>query len=501
MREMIFVTGFARGGTSWLRDCIASHPAVTRVPNEVVLFDGRPWTRESLITAVRDALREQEVSGDRLVTKAPANARDIYTACKLLPASRFIFIIRDPRDVFTSHKRGKQEWMGGANSTVDGCMKKTRQYYEGYLRAKDLPNITLVRYEDLHQNFDETMARLFDFLQLPADAEFMQRVFQQNHFVSSTGRRHKEDRNAARRKGVVGDWANHLTSREIGWFKRNPYWSAFLRQHGYSSTPLTYQSILAAMREANVHALNELELFEAQLFPDRVSIALMHDIDLLGTNVSRKSILNTARIERRLGFSALYNFLPLDDVRYRKHPPKKTIALMRAIRRKNPGAYFGLHLNATERYFPIDAPEAGDDHPDVAKALAYMHESVDAYEKAGVRFRIATAHGYGRARRKPNNRDTLILGEQLEQRGIRLFDNTIRQHYYENAANYVGFTDVGGSLAIYGMPQAGRLDDADTYRQLAPGTFMCYLTHPGNYPVDDAIVLAMRDTQWKPSPV
>jgi len=38
MRNMIFVTGFARGGTSWLRDRIGSHSNVQILPGERTEF-------------------------------------------------------------------------------------------------------------------------------------------------------------------------------------------------------------------------------------------------------------------------------------------------------------------------------------------------------------------------------------------------------------------------------------------------------------------------------
>ena len=151
MRTMIFVMGFARGGTSWLRNCIAFHPQISSIPHEMVVFRDHAGDRDAIINEIEAEVTKEGLTGPYFVSKAPANAPFAADGCRLLPESKFIFIIRDPRDVFISHKRGKKEWMGGENSRVDGCMKKTHSYFEGYLKAKAQQNILLVQYEHLHR--------------------------------------------------------------------------------------------------------------------------------------------------------------------------------------------------------------------------------------------------------------------------------------------------------------------------------------------------------------
>lgn len=39
MDHLILISGFARGGTSFLRDCLASHSKITQIPVEILYKD------------------------------------------------------------------------------------------------------------------------------------------------------------------------------------------------------------------------------------------------------------------------------------------------------------------------------------------------------------------------------------------------------------------------------------------------------------------------------
>jgi len=108
MRKMVFVTGFARGGTSWLRSCIASHPDIEKIPKEMVIFRNCN-DRKEIERIIDQAIQEHGLKAPFYVNKAPANAPYVGKACRLFPEAKFIYIIRDPRDVFISHKRGNQK--------------------------------------------------------------------------------------------------------------------------------------------------------------------------------------------------------------------------------------------------------------------------------------------------------------------------------------------------------------------------------------------------------
>ncbi len=524
-KDLIFVCGFARAGTSWLRDCVATHPEVSRVPSEIVyrpdartrvqmlLARGlRPINQrlagflsfqntkgsaqngrdDDFLAEILDSINKHQLSGPRFVSKAPANSMHLATLCRMLPHSKFLFIIRDPRDVLVSHQRGNRQWMNGANSTVEGCMEKLKSYFDAYLDASGYSNLMMVQYEKLHQDFYVTMGRVFTFLGLTSTPAIVHSVYKKNNFVARTGRRNKEDPASPRRKGVIGDWGTYLSQRERDWYGKNPFWRDFLAAFGYSTHPLTYKGILSAMKEAGVRALDEAQLLQRTIDYQKVNLVLLHDMDSLTTVESRKSILRSAEIEGALGLASIFNFLPLDDQRYQSVSATDVLGLMDQITKLNSRAAIGLHFNAAERFFPTSTEDAGDDHPAMKMAVEYLHKQLDDYARLGVSFKLATAHGYGRGKKKPNNRDSRIFTNELIKRNVALFDNIIRPEMDAQASCCIKFTDVGGALSIREMPHAGMPDLADSYRVLPPGCLVRFLSHPGNYPIDRALALASR---------
>jgi len=110
----------------------------------------------------------------------------------------------------------------------------------------------------------------------------------------------------------------------------------------------------------------------------------------------------------------------------------------------------------------------------------------------GITFKTATAHGYGRAKKKPNNRDSIIFTEELQARGIKLFDTALRKHLYEKATLATVFSDVGGALSVHRMPNNGAVDSPETYIKFPPGGLVHFLTHPGNYNISRQLTLGVR---------
>ena len=162
------------------------------------------------------------------------------------------------------------------------------------------------------------------------------------------------------------------------------------------------------------------------------------------------------------------------------------------VKRLSPRAVIGLHLNVAERFFPAEMDDVGNNHPDISKAIEYLHEQVDAYEKAGVEFKTATAHGYGRRKKTPNNRDTPQFTTELAKRGIRIWDNDLRPAVFTAASHMAHISDVGGAVSLRNFPNNGSPIDAETYRRFPPGSILHVLLHPGNYDIRKPLALGIR---------
>jgi hypothetical protein len=439
--------------------------------------------------------RETEELGNKpglIVNKAPANAPHVGWAARAFPESQFIFIIRDPRDVLVSHQRGTAKWMRGANSTVGGCMAKVQKYYQGWVEANELPNVRLVRYEDLHQNFFATMESIFSFLGVEAPAELLRDIFDQCNFQAQTNRSNVEDVSAAKRKGVIGEWALKLKPKETDWYKSSPFVQNFMAANGYNWTTTSYANILKGMHEAGVHFLSESDLLDCALDKERPNVVVQHDIDFLTKAWCSESILRTAEIEAELNVPAAYNFLPLDDPRYGSRGKETALSLIERVSGGNRASYIGLHVNACERFYPASAPDAGNAPPELDQIGRYLREQIAEYRSAGITFRLSTAHGYGRGKKLPNNRDTPLIEEILEQQGIVLFDTTIRRDLMAKSSRYCAITDVGGVLKPRLLGHGYDLVDPRAYASLPPGSLLRFLTHPGNYPTDAPSTVVMR---------
>jgi hypothetical protein len=491
MSRIVFATGSARGVPSLLRDCIGAHPQVSILPRERVTFRDMDDPEEIRAYFEREtlAIRDQK---RLIVNKAPANAPHIGFAAQAFPESLFIFIIRDPRDVLVSHQRGTQKWMKGANSTVEGCMAKIQKYYEGWLEAQYKPNVMLVRYEDLHQNFFDTMAQILEFIGVVSNKTVLRDIHEATNFQAQTDRKNIENRAASKRRGVIGEWPLQLKDGEVRWYKESSFFRSFMGEHNYGWTPNTYANILKAMHEAGVHFLTEEELVTRRLDVTRPNVVVQHDIDYLTEQWCADSVTRTAAIEAELGVPAGYNFLPMDDRRYQRWSKAGVLELIDRVRATSPTSYIGLHVNACERFYPASVPDAGNEPEDLDAILAYARQQIAEYRDAGIMFRIATAHGYGRAKKLPNNRDTPFIQEVLSNEGITLFDTTIRSDLMEAACHVCAITDVGGLLHPRKLNHGYELTDPRAYEILPAGTFLRFLTHPGNYPVELPSTVAMR---------
>ena len=177
--RLIFIGGFPRGGTTWLRNCIGTHPDIIEIIGELALFR-RHNNREDIVRAMT---RHECAGASTYVEKSPSTARFLPKALELLPEAKFLFIIRDPRDAFVSHNRSTEPWTEGSNSTVEGCLGSLEAHYRGYEAVKADRHVFLVRYEDLQTRFAATLANVFGFLEVPSDASLISDSYRKNIFL------------------------------------------------------------------------------------------------------------------------------------------------------------------------------------------------------------------------------------------------------------------------------------------------------------------------------
>lgn len=268
-KQLFFIGGAPRSGTTWLQQILDSHPDVCCrgeglflrhliEPLESMMAERRraitakntdlfrhtegfplpvPDDTEFLAgTAILLALHQQTGGNDyaAIGEKTPENVFLFPRLKRLFPAAKFIGVARDPRDVLTSawhffHKPAVREDEVAAKiafirralpSLVEGTRAMVR------LIEHDPADCTCVTYEDLRRTPQSIMGHLFRFLGVSDRDAVIAECLARTSFGVMTGGRPigQEARGSFLRKGEVGDWVSTLTPEmnqivlhELGW--------------------------------------------------------------------------------------------------------------------------------------------------------------------------------------------------------------------------------------------------------------------------------------------
>lgn len=268
-RQIFFVGGAPRSGTTWLQQILDCHPDIScrgeglflnrlAVPLEAMMAQwheaiaekntklfshtgGYPLPvaedAEFLIgTAIMQAMRRQSADKPCLAVgeKTPENTFFFPRLKRLFPAAKFIAIVRDPRDVLTSawhffHASKAGEFEADAKTAfVQNALPSLEDGTRALItfRAEHPSDCLVVTYEELRRAPEPIVAQLFRLLGVSDSDEIVEDCLAQTSFATQTdGRLAGAAQNGSfLRKGVVGDWASTLTPamnamilEKLGW--------------------------------------------------------------------------------------------------------------------------------------------------------------------------------------------------------------------------------------------------------------------------------------------
>jgi hypothetical protein len=198
-RNLVFIVGCPRSGTTYLQKLLASHPKIhsgwesyifawylgplLRTWREKEHADAQPGEMRRM--GVHSYLQEQEFrhllkgffdtmigdlpEGDFFLEKTPAHSLWIREILDLFPDARFINIIRDGRDVVASLLAASKSWENDFTHYAFSAARLWTKYVRAVERARELvpkENFFDVRYEDLRRNPSEKLAMISRFLNL-----------------------------------------------------------------------------------------------------------------------------------------------------------------------------------------------------------------------------------------------------------------------------------------------------------------------------------------------
>lgn len=143
---------------------------------------------------------------------------------------KVILVVRNPKDVFSSFYHHYQQRFIGFKGTFHEFFKLVEQkrviygdYFDWLVNwwpNASLPNVLAIKYEEMQSNCADVVQRVAKFMGRELDDTAIQRVVEGSSFKNMRSSNAIVSSNSVNkdmffRKGVVGDWKNHMNDEEV----------------------------------------------------------------------------------------------------------------------------------------------------------------------------------------------------------------------------------------------------------------------------------------------
>lgn len=251
--QYVFIIGCPRSGTTWLQLLLAQHPCIVTAP-ETQIFAfylarlRKQWKFEhgaervaalgqaglsrvlsqerfdalcrEMAKGVLDAIAEQKPQATHLLEKSPSNALYASWIQRLFPKSRFLHMIRDPRDTVASLLAANRAWgEDSPRSPINAARKWHRHVTAARRIGPDTSDVYReVRYEALSAAPARELEAIASWLGLDWDRRECEAVVERHEFSKLKNRKdHRQLAVPAERtpegffrRGQAGGWVDDL---------------------------------------------------------------------------------------------------------------------------------------------------------------------------------------------------------------------------------------------------------------------------------------------------
>lgn len=263
-KRVFFLSGMPKSGTTWVERILDFHPNVVckgeahfgillepAVRHAVSIYNARiqkkgNWSRQRkeipdgaalplftysskdldyLLAEAIKLMLVKWVNSENVQCigdKTPQNLAYLPLFERIYPSARYVYIIRDVRDVtvsawFFNLALDQKFTLEHYANLKNFCSITAKAWARDVSRAKAYARVLNeryceIQYEKLWRDPEREVARLFDFVQVSNTKDVIADCLRLTEFSRlSRGRaRGTENRSSFYRKGIIGDWENHL---------------------------------------------------------------------------------------------------------------------------------------------------------------------------------------------------------------------------------------------------------------------------------------------------
>ncbi|XP_017265340.1 sulfotransferase 2B1-like [Kryptolebias marmoratus] len=229
--DVLLVT-YPRTGTTWMQQLL---PLMLNGGDVTQVLTTPNWKRAPWVEIKKlSHIVEQMASPRSLVTHLPFNLmpRSLHTS-----KAKVIYVMRNPRDVLVSSYFFHQttnvlDNPGTLDEFIDKFLSgrvmfgKWTDHVKSWRHAELGDRIMFITYEEMVQDLPASIRQMSDFLCCNLSEEAIQKTAEHNSFKSMIDNPFNEvpkfylnsDKASFLRKGIAGDWKNHLNSEQLARF-------------------------------------------------------------------------------------------------------------------------------------------------------------------------------------------------------------------------------------------------------------------------------------------